>query len=64
MFTQEDRNTIPTMLKGLYSRGSFFGDIRVTPIAVREKLKNLNPYKSQGPDQIPRTEDPERSKCC
>lgn len=31
VFTKEDRNIIPTMLEGFYSRGSFLRDIKVTP---------------------------------
>lgn len=51
VLTQEERNI--NMLKNLYSRGSFLGNIIVTPIAVQEKLRNLNLYKSQGLDLIP-----------
>jgi hypothetical protein len=53
VFTQEDLTNVPKMEEGSYSDGVFLSEIRVTPLAVQGKLKDLNPNKSQGPDGIP-----------
>ena len=53
VFTHENKNNIPNLAPGEYSKGSFLSEIIVTPQAVEKKLKDLNPDKAQGPDKIP-----------
>ena len=53
VFTREDKSNVPSFNEGEKSEGALLSDIRVTPEAVKLKLKNLNPSKAQGPDCIP-----------
>ena len=53
VFTIEDRTNVPNLAKGGKSNGVYISDVRVTPEAVKNKLKNLEANKAQGPDQIP-----------
>ena len=53
VFTREDTSNIPPLNEGERSNYTFISDIRVTPLAVKKKLDNLNPNKSQGPDRVP-----------
>ena len=52
VFTQENINDIPKLSEGEFSSGVFLGEVRVTPLAVKDKLKELDPKKAQGPDKI------------
>ena len=53
VFTREQCHNLPNFAEGEKSNGILLSDIRVTPKAVRNKLKDLNPNKAQGPDLIP-----------
>ena len=53
VFTTENITNIPNIEKLSKSKGISMAEIRVTPDAVRKKLKELDAYKAQGPDQIP-----------
>jgi len=53
VFTREDTSNVPQMDECSCSKGMSLCDIRVTPTLVKNKLKELNPNKSQGPDLIP-----------
>ena len=53
VYTNEDVDNIPKLLPGSKSNNTFLSDIQITPEAVCNKLKLLNPCKAQGPDSIP-----------
>ena len=53
VFTREDKTNVPNMQSSERSDGKALPDIIITPLAVQNKLKNLNPNKSQGPDRVP-----------
>ena len=53
MFNEENQNTIPHLNVGDKSKQTTLTDILVTPKAVEDVLKKLNPGKAQGPDKIP-----------
>ena len=52
VFTKENLNNIPYMNAGENSNNILLTDLRVTPLAVQNKIKKLKPNKSPGPDQI------------
>jgi hypothetical protein len=51
MFTPE--NLLSTPIINPRNNGTILKDILITPIAIENKLKGLNPNKSNGPDEIP-----------
>ena len=53
VFTREDTNNVPEVEEGTKSKNIYLTDIVITPIAVKDKLKQLNNCKAQGPDGIP-----------
>ena len=53
VFTRENLDNLPQMTKSLNLEGISLSEIRVTPMVVEAKLKNLDPSKAQGPDKIP-----------
>jgi hypothetical protein len=53
VFTKENLDNVPEPEEGSKSDGVLLSDIQVTPEAVKNKLKELNPTKAQGPDNIP-----------
>ena len=53
VFVEENGQNIPHLNEGEKSGGRLISDVLVTPDAVRDKLKGLNPNKAQGPDLIP-----------
>ena len=53
VFTREDTNNVPEAKEGTKSKNIYLTDIVITPIAVKDKLKQLNNCKVQGPDGIP-----------
>ena len=53
VFTVEDTSSIPSLEKCSKSDGFSLQDMRVTPDAVKKKLRELDSNKAQGPDQIP-----------
>ena len=53
VFTNENVTNIPQLNESSLSEDINVCDLRVTPLAVENKLKALDPFKSQGPDQIP-----------
>ena len=53
VFTREDPSSVPILLECSRSNEVSICDVRVTTQAVINKLKELNPNKSQGPDLIP-----------
>jgi hypothetical protein len=53
VFTKENLDNVPETEEGSRSDGVLLPDIQVTPEAVKNKLKELNPTKAQGPDNIP-----------
>lgn len=48
-----DSSDMPNLDDCSKSQGIAISDIRITPKAVENKLKELNPSKAQGPDKIP-----------
>ena len=52
VFTKENLIDIPKKYSGENSNDMLISDLRITPDAVREKIKLLKPNKSPGPDQI------------
>jgi hypothetical protein len=52
-FTREDKTDIPVMTESCYSEGVTLSEVIITPLAVKNKLKDLDPNKAQGPDLIP-----------
>jgi hypothetical protein len=53
VFTQEKLDNLPKLDPRSRSNGITLTDIRVSPVAVEQKLKNLNKRKAQWPDSIP-----------
>ena len=53
VFTREDTSSIPKIEACSKSDGKAVANIVVTPLAVHNTLKGLNPNKAQGPDGIP-----------
>ena len=53
VFTSENLNNIPVLDEGSRSDNILLTDILITPLAVKEKLGQLNVNKAQGPDKIP-----------
>ena len=53
VFLKEDTSNLPNVEEASFASGIHISDIRVTKDAVEKKLKELNPQKAQGPDQIP-----------
>ena len=53
VFTREDTTFVPKMEECSKSGGTAVSDIVITPLAVQNILKGLNPNKAQGPDGIP-----------
>lgn len=53
VFTREDVSDTPTMAEGCYSDGKFLSEVRVTPLAIKKNLSDLDANKAQGPDLIP-----------
>ena len=53
VFTREDTSSVPKMETCSKSGGITVADIIITPLAVQNILKGLNPNKAQGPDGIP-----------
>ena len=53
VFTREDISSVPKMEACSKSDGTAVADIIITPLAVQNILKELNPNKAQGPDGIP-----------
>ena len=51
IFTKEDKSSIPDFKKTSYSEPLL--DLVITPEQVLNKLKELNPNKATGPDNIP-----------
>ena len=52
-FTRENTANIPHIEVGEKSGGSILTDIGVTPKAAQGKLSQVNPMKTQGPNQVP-----------
>ena len=52
VFTNEDLNNIPNTTAGEKSNNCFISDLRVTELAVRDKLSKLKVNKSPGPDKL------------
>ena len=52
VFTLENTENVPYLTPGEKSSGFLLSDLRVTQEAVQKKLRELNPYKSPGPDKI------------
>ena len=52
VFLKEDLTNLPETEEGQYS-GKMIEEINITKESVEKKLKQLNPQKAQGPDQIP-----------
>ena len=50
VFTREDKDNIPSKGPSPYPS---MPDIQVTPKGVQKLLKELNPYKATGPDEVP-----------
>ena len=53
VFTKENLDEIPSTTEASRSHGITLSDICITPEAVKDKLKKLNPNKAHGPDGIP-----------
>ena len=53
VFITENMTDIPRLNECCFSDGASLTEIRVTPIAIKTKLKELNVNKSPGPDLIP-----------
>ena len=53
VFTKENFDDMPSTIEASRSQGITLSDICITPEAVKDKLKKLNPNKAQGPDGIP-----------
>lgn len=53
VFTRENMNNLPTLEESSRTHGFTLSEIIITPKAVEDKLKRLNPKKAQGPDRIP-----------
>ena len=53
VFSKEDLTNLPQIEESSRSGNINICDLRVTPLSVENKLKTLDPYKAQGPDQIP-----------
>ena len=53
VFTRECLDDVPGLDRCSYSDGISVNDLRITPLAVNNKLKELNTNKAQGPDKIP-----------
>ena len=53
VYTREDLSNVPELRECLYSNGVSLSEVRVTPQAVKDKLKKLDINKAQGPDMIP-----------
>ena len=53
VFLQENVENLPRIEKGSLSNGIQLDDLEISEKEVEKKLKNLNPQKAQGPDQIP-----------
>ena len=52
VLTIEDLSNIPHIPPGANSNGEFITDIKIEQIDVQNKLKNLDPNKSPGPDKL------------
>ena len=52
VLTIEDMHNLPNIPPGKNSNGKFVSDLSVTEEQVKDKLKNLNPNKSPGPDKL------------
>ena len=53
VFTNENTNNTPKSTPNELSNGISISEIRVTPEAVANKLRKIDPTKAQGPDKIP-----------
>ena len=53
VFVRENLSNIPNLSESENSNGTSVADMRVTPLAVEEKLKKLDASKAQGPDGLP-----------
>ena len=53
VFTKENLDDMPSTTEASRSHGIFLADIVITPDAVKDKLRNLDPNKAHGPDGIP-----------
>ena len=53
VFVKENTDNIISADEGSMSNFGFISEIIITPLAVLQKLKNLNVNKAQGPDGIP-----------
>ena len=53
VFTKENLDDMPSTTEASRSQGIFLADIFITPDAVKDKLKKLDPNKAHGPDGIP-----------
>ena len=53
VYTKEDCENIPDLKENSKSKGLSIPEVRVTPLVVENKLKELDASKAQGPDGIP-----------
>ena len=53
VFQNETLDNIPALNCASNSDGVCLPEVVITPVAVFDKLKTLNPTKSEGPDRIP-----------
>ena len=53
VFLDEDKTNLPNVTEGEYSNNKFLDEIEISAESVEKKLRQLNPQKAQGPDQIP-----------
>ena len=53
VFLKEDLSNMPEVQEACFSQGRHINNISVTVEEVEKKLKELDPNKAQGPDQIP-----------